>query len=94
MTQAAALTQAAVATPATCNSKDDSDNMITYNSKNVSNSRTANAVGKGRQQQRRDANKVMKPATACREDNNNMDTIINIFCFFLAQSPTNWFVSF
>jgi hypothetical protein len=65
--------QAAAWTPTTNNSKDDSNNMSAYNNRNASNSRTANTVGTlttaGMKAH------VMKPATACREDNNNIDTI-------------------
>ncbi len=65
-------------TQATSNSKDNSNNMIAHNSRNTSysrnesNSRTANTVlmpltvGM--------LAKVMKPTTARREDNNNIDT--------------------
>ncbi len=65
--------QAAVVTTATSNSKGDSNNMAAYNNRNASNSRIesnsriANTIGM--------LAKVMKPATACREENNNIDTI-------------------
>ncbi len=72
------MTQAAVTT-ATSNSKDDSNNMTAHNSRNASNSRyegnsrTANTVGTPTTAEM--LAKVMKPATACSEDNNNIDTI-------------------
>ncbi len=65
------------------NSKDDSNNMIAYNNRNANNSRnesksrTANTVGTSTIAGM--MAKVMKPATACREDNNNIDTI-NMRC--------------
>jgi hypothetical protein len=70
------VTQAA-GTTATSNSKDDNNNMSNHNSRNASNSRnesnsrTANTVGMPTAGM---LAKVMKPATACREDNNNIDT--------------------
>jgi hypothetical protein len=71
--------QAAALAPATSNSKDESNNMTPHNNRNASNSRnesnssTANTV-------RMPITagiiaKVMKPATACREDINNKNTI-------------------
>ncbi len=66
-------------TQATSNSKDNSNNIIAHNSRNTSNSRNESnsrtaktvwmplTVGM--------LAKVVKPATACREDNNNIDTI-------------------
>jgi hypothetical protein len=41
VTQAAALTHAAVATPATSNSNEDSNNMAAYNCRNETNIKTA-----------------------------------------------------
>ncbi len=63
----------------TSNSKEDSNNMTahnsryTSNSRNESNSRIATHVGTPTIAGM--LAKVMKPATACREDNNNIDTI-------------------
>jgi hypothetical protein len=47
--------------------------LYTSNSRNESNSRTANTVGTPTTAGM--LAKVMKPATACREDNNKIDTI-------------------
>ncbi len=65
--------QAAALPPATSNSKDESDNMTAHNNRNASNSRTANTVGMPITAGM--IAKVMKPATACREDINNKNTI-------------------
>jgi hypothetical protein len=73
------VTQAAAVTTATSYNKDDSNIMTAYNSRNASNSRnesssrTANTVRTPTTAGMLE--KVMKPATACREDNNNIDTI-------------------
>ncbi len=73
------MTQAAAVTIATSNSKDDNNNMTAHNSRNASNSRnesksrTANTVGTPIRAGM--LAKVMKPATACMEDNHNIDTI-------------------
>jgi hypothetical protein len=75
----AAVTPAVAVMTATSNSKDDSNNMTAQNSRNASNSRiesnsrTANTVGTPTIAGI--LAKVMKPATACREDNNNIDII-------------------
>ncbi len=65
--------------PATSNNKDDSNSMTALNSmnagnsRNESNNRIANTVGTPTTAGM--LAKVMKPATACREDNNNMASI-------------------
>jgi hypothetical protein len=68
MTKAVALMQAAVLTPTTSNSKDDSNSMTAYNNRNASNSRTTNTVGTPTTAGM--IAKVIEQATACREDNN------------------------
>jgi hypothetical protein len=73
------VTQAAAVTTTTSSTEDDSNDTTTHNNRNASNSwnesnsRTANKV-------RTPTTagilaKVMRPATACREDNINIDTI-------------------
>jgi hypothetical protein len=70
------MMQAAALTPTISNSKDDSNNMTAYNnrnannSRNESNSRTANTVGTPTTAGM--IAKVMKPETACRDENNNI----------------------
>jgi len=77
--QSIAVTQAAAVTPATSNSNDESNSTTVHKSRNVSynrnlrNNRTTNTVGAPTTEEM--LAKVMKPAPACREDNNNMDTI-------------------
>jgi hypothetical protein len=65
--------QAAALAPATSNSKDESNNMTAHNNRNASNSRTANTVGMPITAGI--IAKVMKLATAYREDINNKNTI-------------------
>jgi hypothetical protein len=71
--------QAAALPPATSNSKDESNNMTAHNnrnannSRNESNSRTTNTVGMPITAGM--IAKVTKPATACREEINNKNTI-------------------
>jgi hypothetical protein len=66
-------------TPLTSSSKDNSNNMTAHNtrkesnSRNDSNSRTNSTVGMPTLAGM--LAKLMKPATACRDDNNNMGTI-------------------
>jgi hypothetical protein len=59
--------KATVGKPAIRNSKDDSNSMTGYNSRNESNNRTANSVGTPAKAEMLE--KVVKPATACREAN-------------------------
>jgi hypothetical protein len=74
---AATVLQIVALTPATSNSKDDSNHMthnhrFASNSMNESNSRTANTVGTPTTAGT--IAKVMKPLPECREDKHNMDT--------------------
>ncbi len=97
MTQAV-VTQAAAVTIAISNSKDDSNTMTAHNtrnasnSRNESNSRTANTVGTPIRAGM--LAKVMKPATACMDDNNNivrwqqgqdLSIFVNIFEIYLIR---------
>jgi hypothetical protein len=59
--EATAVRQAAAVTPATSKSKDDSNSMTAYT---FGTPTVAGMLAK-----------LVKPATACREANNNMDTI-------------------
>jgi hypothetical protein len=69
-------TQATALTPATSNSKDDSNIMTAHNSRNQSRNRnesknkTANTVGTPGKAWT--LAKVVKPATACREANHKV----------------------
>ncbi len=59
-------------TPATSNSKDDSNSMTVHNSRNASN-RTANTVGMPAKAGMLE--NLAKPATTCREANYSRDTV-------------------
>ncbi len=75
------VTQAAAVTPppATSNNKNDSNSMAAHNGMNAGNSRneSKNRIGNtvGTPTRAGMLAKVRKPATGCREDNNNMDSI-------------------